>query len=325
MPRLTLLLPATSRFAGIVLPAALARAFGRADRGIHGAGEDAQLAHHFHLLPDRWSHAALARAADAGIDDGLANAWLRADPAYIRPDINGARLLAVGATLGIGQADVDALLPALRPLFGDTGFALDAPHPSRWYLRLPREASLPAFASPEAALGEDVFDHDAFGYNRDAVDARRWRVLASEAQVVLHNHPHNTARAAAGKVPINALWFWGGGTLPDSVRPTGLSPDGHASASPTLYSDDVLLHGIARIGKLEAMPLDAYAGSATDTLVDLRPLRDPGALVERWLAPAASSVASREAVFDFVDGPMFILRASQRWRWWRRPLASLAA
>ena len=309
MARLTLLLPPTQRFAGVALPTALARALGRADRVMHEAGGDAQLARHFRLLPDRWSQAALTRVADTDEADARPNAWLRADPAYIRPDINGARLLGIGATLGIDQTDLDALLPALRPLFGDTGFTLDAPRPSRWYLRLPREAKLPAFASPDDALGDDVFEHIP-----DAPEARRWRVLSSEAQVVLHNHPHNAARLAAGKVPINSLWFWGGGLLPDSI----------ACDSPTLYSDDVLLQGIARIGKLAAVPLDAFTDFDADALVDLRQLRDARMLVERCLLPAAASATKREVVFDFADGHVFILQSGQRWRFWRKPLASLA-
>lgn len=315
MPRLTLLLPATQRFAGVALPEPLARSLGRADRGSGEAGGQAQLSRHFRLLPDRWPPAALARAADAGLVDAMPNTWLRADPAFIRPDINGARLLAVGGSLGLDQADVDALLPALRPLFGDSGFILDAPSPSRWYLRLPREAELPAFVAPEDALGDDVFDHDAFVGGRVDSNARRWRVLSSEAQVVLHNHPHNAVRTAAGKAPINSLWFWGGGVLPDSI----------ASDSPTLYSDDVLLHGIARIGKLAAMPLDAYSNPETDGLVDLRWLSDPRVLFEGWLMQAAASAPKRDVVFDFADGLVFTLRAKQRWRLWRKPLAALAS
>lgn len=314
MPRLTLLLPATRRFAGAPLPAPLTRWLGRADRTVRDAGEQAQLARHFRLLPDRWSQAALTRAADAGIDDAAPHAWLRADPAYIRPDINGARLLAIGHTLGIDQTDVDALLPSLRPLFGDAGFSLDAPHPSRWYLRLPREARLPAFASPEDALGEDVFDHDAFATSRDVPEARRWRVLLSEAQVVLHNHPHNAVRAAAGKVPVNALWFWGGGILPDNIE----------GGAPTLYSDDPLLHGIARVGRLQAMPLDASGNADAGALVDLRSARDPRALLERWQPTVIDAVQDGEVILDFADGVQFLLRANQRWRVWRKPLASLA-
>ncbi len=310
MARLTLLLPSTQRLAGVALPSTLARALGRADRTTHDAGDVAQLSRHFRLLPNRWQPAALTRAADIDESEARMSAWLRADPAYIRPDINGARLLGIGAALGIEQADVDALLPALRPLFGDTGFTLDAPHPSRWYLRLPREAKLPAFASPEDALGDDVFEHIP-----DAPEARRWRVLASEAQVLLHNHPHNAARIAAGKVPINSLWFWGSGVLPDSI----------ASDAPTLYSDDVLLHGIARVGKLDIMPLSAFTDFTADAWIDLRALRDPRTLLESWLLPAASSATRRDVLFDFADGRSFSLRPGQRWRFWRSPLGAFNA
>ena len=306
MPRLTLLLPDTAKFAGIALPATLAKALGKSDRATRDAGRQAQLARQFQLLPNRWAEAALTRVADTDEADARLSGWLRADPAYIRPDLNGARLLGIGDALGIEQADVEALLPALRPLFGDAGFTLDAPTPSRWYLRLPREAKLPAFASPDDALGDDVFEHIV-----DGPEARRWRVLASEAQVTLHNHPRNAQRIAAGKVPINSLWFWGGGLLPDSI----------ASGFPTVFSDDVLLHGIARIGKLDAMPMKDATLDIDDALVDLRAVRDPRAVVESWLAPVAASVSTREAVFDFADGQVFTLRANQRWRFWRKPLA----
>ena len=320
MPRLTLLLPPTQRFAGVALPAALARALGRADRSTHEGGEQAQLSRHFRLLPDRWSQAALTRIVDTDEADARLNAWLRADPAYIRPDINGARLLGIGESLGIDQTDVDALLPALRPLFGDSGFILDAPRSSRWYLRLPREVKLPAFASPDVALGDDVFDHDLIhndvsATNSDAPEARRWRALLSEAQVLLHNHPHNALRLAAGKVPVNSLWFWGGGLLPDSI----------ASECRTLYSDDVLLQGVARAGTLACMPLSAFTDPTADALVDLRTLRDPRALLETWLLPAAGSAARGEVMFDFADGLAFILRPGQRWRFWRSAPSALGS
>ena len=310
MPRLTLLLPATSRFAGVALPPMLARALGRADRVEHDVGEQAQLERHFRLLPDRWTPAALTRVVDGGIEDAQLSGWLRADPAYIRPDINGARLLATGDTLRLDSDDVEALLPALRPLVGDTGCMLDAPHPGRWYLRLPRESKLPAFATPAQALGEDVFEHIPGG-----MEARRWRVLSSEAQVVLHNHPHNAVRAAAGKPPINSLWFWGGGVLPDHVT----------STTPTLYSDDPLLQGLAHVAKLVHMPLNAFNHAIADALVDLRMQRDPRALVDAWMEPAAASAKLRDVIFDFADGPTFVLQAAQCWRFWRSPVGRLVA
>ncbi|MFT4180238.1 MAG: phosphoglycerate mutase [Thermomonas sp.] len=303
-----ILLPPTTRFAGIALPQALAKALGRADRSASDAGEEAQLARHFDVIPRRWPAAPLTRLLDSSEEDARLSGWLRADPAYIRPDINGARLLGIGDALGIDPSDVDALLPALRPLFGDVGFPLDAPVPGRWYLRLPREAKLPAFASPDDALGEDVFEHIP-----DGAEARRWRALASEAQVTLHNHPHNAARIAAGKPPINALWFWGGGVMPDHA----------ACNSPTVFSDDPRLHGLARIGNFTAMPVASFNGFDADALIDLRARRDARELLERWLSPVVAS--GGELTLDFADGTAFTLKPGQRWRFWRRPLPTLAA
>lgn len=313
MTRLTLLLPAGGRLAGITLPAPLAKALGRADEVSGQPGEQAQLSRHFRLLPDRWSHAALTRIADAGLEDARSGAWLRADPAYIRPDINGARLLATGAPLSMSMGDLDAFLPALSPLFGDAGFLLDAPHPTRWYLRLPRESKLPDFPAPDQALGEDVFDHMP-----DGPLARRWRTLLSEAQVLLHNHPHNDARARAGLVPVNSLWFWGGGMLPDSA----------ASDSLSVFSDDPVLHGLAGVGIFNAMQLadfTSFESLANDTLIDLRGVRDPKVFLERWLQPAFMAAVQGKVDFDLADGRTFQLQPRLRWRFWRKPRPVLTA
>ena len=310
MPQATFLLPARARFGGQRLSHEAARALGRADSHRAEQGDRAQLRRHFTLVPDHWPLAALARRVDA--NDAETACWLRADPAHVRPDINGARLLACGDGLQLTRQDVDALLPALKPVFGDVGFPIDAPVPGHWYLRLPREARPPAFAEPSQALGGDVSEQVPEG---DA--GRRWRVLLSEAQVVLHNHPHNDRRIAEGRPAVNSLWFWGGGILPDVVRTT------HARA----WSDDETLRALAH-GATAAEALPArFEWAGADALVDLRHLRDVVAFEQDWLEPARRAVgrAGLDAiVLDFADGHVAHLAPRQRWRFWRKPLARLA-
>jgi len=307
----TLLLPAARRLGA---PSArVAAALGRADMASGlGEGRRAQLRRHATLLPDRWPVAALTRQADAG--DAAGAVWLRADPCRIQPDINGARLLDHGDTLGLSMQDVDRLLPALKPLFGDAGMPIDAPVPSRWYLRLAPGTRLPAFTEPDEALGADLFDHLAEG-----PEGRRWRSLLTEAQVVLHNHPWNAWRMDSGLRPVNSLWFWGGGTLPDHVR------SDHAR----LFSDEELARGIAAAAGLEAdgLPPRFLAGEG-GTLFDLWTLRDPDALERDWLLPALSALQAGELerlVLDTGDGTVFTLARSQRWRLWRRPRTGFQA
>lgn len=315
----TLLLGERRRFGGQRLGDAVGKALARADVRRHEGG---QLARAFDVLPRGWPVAAVTRQRDVG-DAGKA-VWLRADPAYIRPDLSGARLMAHGEALNLDAADVEALLPPLKPLFGDFGFLLDAPTPSRWYLQLPAGARVPTFSSPEEALGAELFEQvpggetDAQSPNA-AADSRRWRALLSEAQVLLHNHPRNAQRIAAGLAPVNSLWFWGAGILPDHVR------SGHAG----LHSDDDAMAAFALMAGMEVAPLSrAWRHVPGDHLVDLRHARDLKLLQEDWLEPMLADLSARrleQVTLDFADGTHYTLAPDQRWRFWRRPLRSLLA
>ncbi|MBJ6984631.1 phosphoglycerate mutase [Luteimonas sp. MC1750] len=301
-----LLLPAAARLGRQRLSATSARRLGRGgDLPAGEAGRRAQLLRHFPLRGEDWPIAALSRQAEAGDAEGAS--WLRADPVWLRPDINGVRLLAHGDALGLTRADCDALLPALRPLFGDAGFILDAPDPARWYLRLPAEARLPVFSDPGDALGEDIFEHLDI-----SPEARRWRTLASEAQVTLHNHPLNARRAARGQSPVNALWFWGGGRLPAATVAHGL----------TGYSSDDTARALAAAGGRAAGLPERF--EAAPGVYDLEGTRDLAWIEREWLVPALEALrAGRIATLglDDGDGWRWELRRRQALRVWRRPLA----
>lgn len=329
MKTATLLLPARARLAQQRLPQGLAARLARADR-VSDAGNGnglGQMGRVLDVVPRVWPVAAATRQRDAG--DALGAAWLRADPAYVRPDINGARLLAHGPALSLTAEDVEAFLPVLRPLFGDAGFLIDAPVPSRWYLRMPAGAKLPTFVPPEVALGDDVFDHLPGANAEEGGEGRRWRALLSEAQVVLHNHPRNAERAGAGLAPVNSLWFWGAGTLPGTVRSQFL----HVASDDDALAAMALLAG-ARISTLPPAwpsqhPSPLHSGDeGMPILFDLRHVRDLAALEQDWLAPLHADLNAGyldRATLDFADDQAFVLAPGQRWRFWRRALESLDA
>lgn len=332
--RLTLLLPAWASFGRQPIGETLAAALGRADvdhavtDAVPTAPADdngptpraiaarAQLERHFAGLPQGWSAASLTRRADrdgaAGdaADGGEhATVWLRADPAHVRPDLNGARLLGIGERLALSQADVDALLPDLQALLDDDGMRLDAPHPARWYLRLPPGFPVPRFSDPDTALGEDLFDHQPRG-----ADARRWRSLLNELQIVLHNHPWNAARTARGLAPVNALWVWGEGVTPTRVT-TDLA---------LACSDDDLVRALALAAGADARSLPRDLADIADReghmLCDLRHARDLAALRRDWLEPALAAIRDGRLAglqIDSLDGRRFRLAKTQRLRFWR--------
>lgn len=291
------LLPERRRFAGQGLSPAVAGLLGRAERLADGvAGEREQLARHFDILPRGWPMAAIGRQHESG-DASSGQSWLRADPVHVRPDMAGARLMAWG-NLDLATDEADAFMQALQPIFGDAGLPITRTTSERWYVALSRELSLPAFAHPADSLGEDLLKHLPEG-----PEGRRWRLLLTEAQVLLHNHPLNAKRMSRGQLPVNSLWFWGAGTLPISVR----------SRVRRLESDDFELLALAAL-----VSGDAAGVEPAQRLVDLRGER-------QWLAvePMLLS-ANMPLLLDFADGARWRVDIGQRWRFWRRPLKSLA-
>ena len=305
-PGIHLLLPALRRWRQ-PWPGDVATALGRADRTPVAA--DAALAGVFGWA-DVPASAALARLGegDLATDEIRAHRWLRADPAWIRADINGARLLGIGPMLRPDAEDVAAFADELRVLLATEQIALDIVHPTRWYLRLPADAELPRFATPAEALGEDAFDHRVEG-----ADARRWRRLDSEAQVSLHQSPRNGARQAAGLPPINALWFWGDAPMPDAAR----------RAIPMLASDDPLLRGAARLAMIDPAPLPAVWPANANGLYDLRGV-PADRLYTDWLQPALQAMRTEGITMQWIcdEGPVFQLDRGQRLRFWRKALAA---
>jgi hypothetical protein len=302
---LTFLLTERRRFSGQKLNAIIAKVLGQADvMPISNSGELAQLGRHVSILPRRWPLAALTRQYDA--KDAENYFWLRADPAHVRAEMGVVRLLACG-DLGLSQAEADELIKPLKILFGDIGFPLSAPHPSRWYLMLPKESKLPEFQTPDMAIGADIFSV----LPQDDL-AKRWRSLLNEAQITLHNHPLNTQRIQKGLLPVNSLYFWGGGVLPDQVM----------FNAKQVNSNDIIIKSLLLHADTNHQDINDDA-----VMFDYRHLRDWSVFENEYLLPAINQMKSRNYVsvtLDFADGVCFEIKGSQKWRFWRRPLNVLA-
>lgn len=307
MNTLTLLLPPRQRLAADAQLAAgpIARWLARGDSlPTAAAGREIALRELFQFAGVTLPVAALTRQADCG--DAAGEVWLRADPAHVRADMATARMLACGE-LGLSTEDCQELLRPLKPLFGDSGFPIDAPVPSRWYLRAPAGAQLPVFAPPDQSLGDDLRLHLA-----DGSEGRRWRSLLNEAQIVLHNHPLNQQRAARGQLPVNSLWFWGGGSLPQWIK-TPLA---------CVLTRDTVLAALARqAGCAVAAPQpDTLAGPDGHTLVDLDDADSLAALATQWLPALERTLASgtqAELRLHLTSGERGVYRYGHRWRFWR--------
>jgi hypothetical protein len=305
MSTLHVLMPAP---AGADVPPDFRRWLARGDRlPAMPAGHEAAVRGFFRFAGEAMPTAALRHHCHSG--EAAKGAWLCADPAYVRGEANGARLLACPvADLSVEEAGT--LASTLRPLFGDAGMPLEVDTAREWCVRLADGAPAATLMSPARALGVDLIDCLPGGDG-----GRIWRKMFNEVQVALHAHPVNRARVAAGKWPVNAVWFWGRGALPGSVETTVRM----------LASADDALGGLARVAgveRVDAVPSAIGAGErGGDVLLDLDradgadPLSGWFPEFRRWL---------RERRFDavelaFASGERFRVRQAHRLRFWRRP------
>jgi hypothetical protein len=252
-------------------------------------------------ITDHLPAAAITREYVAG--NAGAHAWLSADPAWVQPEMNGARLLACGQ-LQLTMAEANAFADTLRASFDDAGMALDVSTPDRWHLRLPSGTLLPTFAAPEQALGEDLSQHIPQG-----PEGRRWRVLLNDIQVLLHQHPLNAERRARGLAPVNSVWLWGGGSLPTAPR----------SELAGVVSDDLLLTAMAKQAGLKAVPRtsETIAAATKGWLIDLQDL--PISEIESQWWPILQPLLQKQSVrLHFASAERWQSRPWHRWRVWRR-------
>jgi hypothetical protein len=157
-----------------------------------------------------------ARQAKAdGISVGP-RAWGLVTPTHWRLGAEHVSL-ADPASLALEDSDSRLLFDAVRELFTSAGYALEWGSAQRWYTAHESLAHLPT-ASLDRVAGRNV-DHwlQGAGSTRDSANAagdatrRSIRRLQSEVQMLLHEHPINSAREGRGLLPVNSFWLSGCG------------------------------------------------------------------------------------------------------------------
>ncbi|MBP8294657.1 MAG: hypothetical protein KAX84_01030 [Burkholderiales bacterium] len=148
----------------------------------------------------------LASEADTGTDARGAY-WLCADPVATTMGVDSVRI--DGAVTDLTLSESAALTAALTAFFAQDGLRFAAATAARWYVRChdpQRLAATPLWR----AIGGSMLPQLPEG-----PDAPAWRSRLNEAQMLLHAHPVNAARADAGRAPVTSVWWWGGGCWPE--------------------------------------------------------------------------------------------------------------
>lgn len=206
-----------------------------------------------------------------GVDPGNA-CWIQADPVHleVRRD---ELLLADASCFEIAADEAHDMLTALNAHFRGDGLEFIAPAPHRWYARLAGEAQIRTTPTLEVA------GHSIERFLPAGEDARRWRRLANEAQMLLHQHARNEARETRGALTVNSVWFWGAGRAPAVGRD---APYG------AVWSSHPLAAGLAAAANSRSQPLPPSAARLLES--DPNAARDRRELVVLdWLRGAATA------------------------------------
>lgn len=218
--------------------------------------------------------------------------WLRADPVHLQVQQDRV-ILADSGTFEIGQPEAGVLTDTLNRYFEAEGLVFFPMRPDRWYVRLDAPPRLQTHPVTDVA-GRDV---DAFLPVGE--DAGNWRRRLTEIQMLLHEHPLNLEREAAGRLPVNSVWLWGGGRDPAPPQ----------SVYTAVYARDPLARALALAAGIPARPLPASAREwlarvreeqalvVLDTLRgavqygDARGLREGLAMLEsEWFSPLEAAL-----------------------------------
>ncbi len=247
--------------------------------------------------------------------------WLCADPVHLRVNRDQLILLPPEA-LSITQGQAEALCTALNRHFATDGLTFVAPEPSHWYLKPAHPARIRTHSLARAAA------HDVDGLLPEGEDGLAWHRTLNEIQMVLHAHPVNEERSQQGALPINSLWFSGGGVLPCA-----------RCSFQAVIGSSALAQGLSSLAGVPFADAGRGVGAlgADHVLVELREAStgamrmEPGAwkaglehLENTWIAPLTHMLRKRLirglVLATVHDGHAYRWSVSPMnllWRWWR--------
>ncbi len=236
--------------------------------------------------------------------------WMAgADPVYLEPRLDHLFLHAF-VPGDISASEYQGLFDHLQGRLATSGDFAFARVGAYGYLR----ANAPMAS---ATLSTLVVNQRVPGeYMPAGPDAAGYRQRLSEIEMTLHEHAVNEARVERGQFPVNSLWLWGGGTLPDV----------EVQKLPPLFCNDPLLVGFWKRAGASLVPLPVSIPEIIDitdtgfvTMIPLAPASEP--LLEPSLAALRAALWSGrldEVRLHFANDLKVTLRRSHRHRYWRR-------
>lgn len=247
--------------------------------------------------------------------------YLCADPVHIQPDLNSAVLLA-HEELNLSLDDAHELGATINEHFVEENWTLEVLAPHHWIIKL-EQAPLLTTTPLVALVGQPIGNNLAQGK-----DGAYWQRIENEIQMLLFAHPLNQQREAQGIFPVNSLWLWGEGRLPQTTTAGWNAISGQGELM------EALKDWCGCDGKTISINDKLVINSLGQTLLAsdefISPVKNQNlyawidslkAFEHNWLVPLVNALATGE--LDAVDllagnGMQFSLNRKMLKRWWRR-------
>jgi hypothetical protein len=169
-----------------------------------------------------------------GLEPKAGEYWCKADP--ISPVLDHkTAYLQDNSQLHLTDQEINQLGETLKAFFAEDQLDLHLQNSQHWYCKMNGHT--------QVAMNDmwELWGKSMAMLLPSGPDENYWRRFLTECQMLLMQHPVNQQRQAKGQPIISSLWFWGVGTLPESLKTTFKK----------VYSDEALVRGLAHLADCE--------------------------------------------------------------------------
>jgi hypothetical protein len=170
----------------------------------------------------------------------------------------------------LNAEDSASLRASLHQHFAQSGFeCLATPDPHVLLVPIKRDMEV------STRLMSEVWGRDTRHYMPEGSDALPLRLLINEAQMILHEHPVNSARESQGLLAVNSIWLSGGGRLPEPI----------AKSKYSFFSSSPFIQGLAALTQAKHDQVPANFDALMPNQQTLLWLTQHQSLNQNWFEP----------------------------------------
>ena len=159
--------------------------------------------------------------------------WFHVDPVHLQADVDHA-ILRDTHGLDLTQQESESLIEELNEHFKDDGIHFLIADKDSWFLNISDHEKVST-----TPLNE-VISRNVYSFMPEGEDALFWKKFMNEVQMLMFQSQVNEQREQNNKLPVNGVWLWGEGALPDRTELQAME----------VYSQYSLVKGLSTLNNL---------------------------------------------------------------------------